>query len=83
MRFLTDNNLIYKESLNSDGSLKMDLVLKKSDVTPQCLELFKKSIPAWHAQIDRSGKVDNIRMLTKALSQIQLQDHFGSPPPMR
>jgi hypothetical protein len=71
MRFLKDNNLVYKEPLSSDGSLKMDLVLKKSDVTPQCLELFKKAIPAWHAQIDRSGKVDNVSKLIKAMEQIQ------------
>ena len=70
MRFLKDNDLIRKEPLNFDGSLKMDLVLKKSDVTPQCLELFKKAVPAWHAQIDRSGKVDNVSKLIKALAQI-------------
>jgi hypothetical protein len=72
MRFLKDHNLLHKEPFNSAGSLKMDLVLKKSDVTPQCLELFKKAVPAWHAQIDRSGKVDNLSRLIKALDQIQV-----------
>jgi hypothetical protein len=70
MRFLKAHDLIRKEPFNEDGTLKMDLILKQSDVDARCLELYRKAIPGWHAFLDRGGKLDNISRLEKALAQL-------------
>jgi hypothetical protein len=70
MSFLKVRGLIFKEPFDNDGNLKMDLVIKKSDATSQCLELFKKAVPAWHAYVDKGGDVNNTSKIEKALAKI-------------
>ena len=69
MSFLKVRGLIFKEPFDSDGNLKMDLVIKKSDATAQCLELFKKAVPAWHAYVDKGGDINNTSKIEKALAK--------------
>jgi len=56
--------------VQTDGTLKIDLIPKKSDVDARCLELYRKAIPGWHAFLDRGGKLDNISRLEKGLAQL-------------
>ena len=70
MSFLKVRGLIFKEPFDNDGNLKMDLVIKKSDATSQCLELFKKAVPAWHAYVDKGGDVNNTSKIEKALAKL-------------
>ena len=69
MRFLKAHDLIRKEPFNEDGTLKLDLILKMSDVDVRCVALYRKAIPGWHAFLDRGGKLDNISRLEKGLAQ--------------
>lgn len=70
MGFLWSKKLIKFNPLNDEGKLRLDLVVKKSDVTSECLELFKKAIPAWHSFVDKGGMVEDVSRLEKALAKM-------------
>lgn len=71
MSFLKVHGLISKEPFDKDGNLKMDLIIRKSDATSKCLELFKKVVPAWHAYVDKGGDINNTSKMEKALAKAQ------------
>jgi len=70
MRFLKAHDLIRKEPFNEEGTLKMDLILKMSDVDARCVALYRKAIPGWQMFLDRGGKLDNISRLEKGLAEL-------------
>lgn len=70
MGFLWSKKLIKFNPFNDEGKLRLDLVVKKSDVTSECLELFKKAIPAWHSFVDKGGMVEDVSRLEKALAKM-------------
>ncbi len=69
-KFLYDKNLIKINPLNELGEVKEDLIVYKSDLTENGLELFKKAIPSWQRNVDRSGNYENISSLEKALAKL-------------
>jgi trans-2-enoyl-CoA reductase len=71
MKFLKDNDLIFIEPFDEDGSLRLDFVLKKSNAAPECTELFKKVIPGWLNYLDRGGDPKNVSRLDKGLKKIR------------
>ncbi|NWC92999.1 MULTISPECIES: hypothetical protein [unclassified Pseudomonas] len=71
MSFLKKHSLILKEPFDESGHLKVNLIVKKSDVTEKGLELFRKTVPAWHAYVDKGGNVENITKLERALEKIE------------
>ncbi|NIF22093.1 hypothetical protein [Candidatus Pantoea multigeneris] len=74
MRFLkTHNLLINVEPFDENGNVKDDLVIKKSHLTDDGLELFKKVIPGWSQYLDKGGDVNNINRLIKGLEKIRNQ----------
>ncbi|MEB6587828.1 hypothetical protein MXM82_01555 [Pseudomonas asiatica] len=70
MNFLWSKKLIKLNPFDDKGGLRLDLVIKKSDVTSECLELFKKAIPAWHSFVDKGGKVEDVSRLERALAKM-------------
>lgn len=70
MTFLWSRKLIYINPFDEDGKLKLDLIIKKSNATQQCAELFKKAIPAWHSYIDRCGKIEDVSKLESYLAKL-------------
>jgi hypothetical protein len=70
MGFMKRHSLILKEPFDEAGNLKKDLIVKKSDVTENGLELFKKAVPAWHVYVDKGGNVENVSKLEKALEKM-------------
>lgn len=70
MEFLWSHKIININPFDESGQLKMDLVVKKSDVAEKCLELFKKAIPAWHSFVDKGGNVKDVSKLERALAKL-------------
>jgi len=69
--FLKDKNLLVNvEPFDEGGKLKPDTVIKKSNVTTEGLELFKKAIPNWEKYLDKGGAVNNLSILEKGLEKI-------------
>ena len=72
MNFLKNNELLISvEPFDEKGQLKQDLIVKKSNVTDEGLELFKKTIPNWEKYLDKNGTVENISILEKGLAKIR------------
>ena len=66
--------LIDVEPFDEQGNLKTDTVIKKSNLTPEGLELFKTAIPGWHNYLAKSTvptKYQNVIRLEKALAKIR------------
>jgi len=81
--FLYDNGLLVDiNPFNEDGELKLDLVIRKRNVTDEGYELFKQGIVGgWYNYLDRSivpNKYENISRLEKGLKKIR---ETSSPPP--
>jgi hypothetical protein len=73
MGFLKARQLIKSEPFNADGGLDKSFELKKSDATPECVELFKKVIPGWFNYLDKGGDVNNLSRLEKGLEKLVLR----------
>jgi len=75
LMFLKENNLLINaEPFESNGDLKIDFVLMRSNVTNDGLELFKKDVPGWCKYLDKStvpNKYENISRLEKGLAKIR------------
>lgn len=70
MRFLKDNELIRSDPFNEDGSLKSDLVLRRSDLSDTGNSLFEQFFPKWSAFIDRGGDAKDTKILSAGLKKI-------------
>ncbi len=72
MRFLVDNELLVGVApFNEDGSLKEDLVIRKSNVTEEGLQLFLKPVNSWWNALDRGTSPEKITILEKGLHKIR------------
>ncbi|QXH77893.1 hypothetical protein [Pseudomonas salmasensis] len=74
MRFLKDNELIKSDPFNEDGSLKSDLVLRRSDLSDMGNSLLDQFFPKWSAFIDRGGDASNTKILSAGLKRIMLNN---------
>ncbi|MCX8642513.1 MULTISPECIES: hypothetical protein [unclassified Gilliamella] len=69
--------LIGVELFDKKGNLKTDTVIKKSNLTPDGLELFKTAVDDWLASVDKTtaaNKYQNVSRLEQALAQIRESD---------
>lgn len=69
--------LIGIEPFDKQGNLKTDTVIKKSNLTPDGLELFKTAVDDWLASVDKTtaaNKYHNVSRLEQALAQIRESD---------
>ncbi|OCL28727.1 hypothetical protein [Gilliamella sp. wkB171] len=69
--------LIGVEPFDKKGNLKTDTVIKKSNLTPDGLELFKTAVDDWLASVDKTtaaNKYQNVSRLEQALAQIRESD---------
>lgn len=71
MTFLKENSLIYLEPFKEDGSLKEDLIIRKSNLSDIGNELFKIYYPKWSNYIDRGGNIENVKILENGLSALK------------
>lgn len=71
MTFLKDNNLINMDPFKEDGSIKEDLVIRKSNLSDIGNELFKIYYPKWSNYIDRGGNIENVKILENGLRALQ------------
>jgi len=71
MTFLKDNSLINMDPFKEDGSIKEDLVIRKSNLTDIGNELFKIYYPKCSNYIDRGGNIENVKILENGLRALQ------------
>lgn len=72
MRFYRDHGLLTgADPFDSNGEIKRDFVLMKSNVTEEGLELFKKAVQGWLRFVDKGGNTENISRLEKGLAQLR------------
>lgn len=73
--FLKNNKLLVDvEPFNSDGTLNQNIVIKKSDVTPDGLKLFSEVVDGWEKYLDKTtsnNKYKNISRLERGLEKIR------------
>jgi len=69
--FLWREGLIVKKPFDDAGNLKMDFIVKLSDLGPEGIELFKKAIPAWLQKNDRGGDRSDVGGLERGLKKIR------------
>ncbi|MEA0553343.1 hypothetical protein U1P98_21610 [Lysinibacillus irui] len=67
MTFLKDNSLINLEPFNENGSLKEDLIIRKSNLSDIGNQLFNIYYPKWSNYIDCGGNIENIKILENGL----------------
>lgn len=72
MTFLKENDLLVGvEPFNEDGSLKDDIIIRKSNVTDDGLELFRKPVNNWWNALDRGTSPEKITILERGLKKIR------------
>ena len=72
MRFLKTNNLLVDiDPLNEDGSIKENIVIRKSNVTDEGLQLFVKPVNNWWNALDRGTSPEKITILENGLKKIR------------
>jgi hypothetical protein len=70
MTFLVDNELIKISPFETDGSLKSDLVIRKSHLTSIGNELYIQYFEKWSNYVDRTGNVESTITLENGLKKI-------------
>ena len=78
MRFLKKHDLLIGvEPFDEQGKLKTNTIIKKSNLTPDGLELYKTAVDDWLASVDKTTAADkyqNVSRLEQALAQIRESD---------
>lgn len=69
--FLKEQGLITDDPLDEHGVLKLDFIVKESDLSPEGIELFKEAIPAWLRKLDRGINPEDTSFLLGALDEIR------------
>ncbi|MCU6276055.1 hypothetical protein KWI08_19410 [Morganella morganii] len=73
--FMKNNALLLNvEPFDDNGELKLDLIVKKSNVTEDAISMYKKVIPGWFDYLARStveNKYENVSRLEKGLAKIR------------
>ena len=72
MRFLKTNNLLVDvDPFNEDGSIKENIVIRKSNVTDEGFQLFVKPVNNWWNALDRGVSPEKITILENGLKKIR------------
>lgn len=71
MQFMVDNELIRFDPFYSNGELKRDLVLKRSDLTEEGVFFMQEEWPEWRAWVDRGGDPSKTDMLDRRLKTLR------------
>jgi len=72
MKFLIENDLLVDiNPFNQDGSVKKDLVIKKSNLTDEGFQLFVKPVNNWWDALDRGTPPEKVTILENGLKKIR------------
>ena len=72
MKFLIENDLLVDiNPFNQDGSVKKDLVIKKSNLTDEGFQLFVKPVNNWWNALDRGTPPEKVTILENWLKKIR------------
>ena len=72
MTFLKNNNLLVDiDPFNEDGSIKEDLIIRKSNVTDEGFQLFVKPVNNWWNALDRGTPTEKVTILENGLKKIR------------
>ncbi|MDX5631114.1 MULTISPECIES: hypothetical protein [unclassified Brenneria] len=75
LKFMIENQLLVNiDPFDENGKLKLDTVLKMSNVTEEGLEFYKKVVIGWQNYLAKStahDKYENISRLEKGLAKIR------------
>ena len=72
MKFLIENDLLVNiNPFNQDGSVKKDLIIKKSNLTDEGFQLFVKPVNNWWNALDRGTHPEKVTILENGLKKIR------------
>lgn len=72
MKFLIENDLLVDiNPFNQDGSVKKDLIIKKSNLTDKGFQLFVKPVNNWWNALDRGTPPEKVTILENGLKKIR------------
>ena len=72
MKFLIENDLLLDiNPFNQDGSVKKDLIIKKSNLTDEGFQLFVKPVNNWWNALDRGTSPEKVTILENGLKKIR------------
>ena len=72
MKFLIENDLLVNiNPFNQDGSIKNDLIIKKSNLTDEGFQLFVKPVNNWWNALDRGTSPEKVTILENGLKKIR------------
>lgn len=72
MKFLIENDLLVNiNPFNQDGSVKKDLIIKKSNLTEEGFQLFVKPVNNWWNALDRGISPEKVTILENGLKKIR------------
>ena len=72
MKFLIENDLLVNiNPFNQDGSVKNDLIIKKSNLTDEGFQLFVKPVNNWWNDLDRGTPPEKVTILENGLKKIR------------
>ena len=72
MKFLIENDLLVDiNPFNQDGSVKKDLIIKKSNLTDEGFRLFVKPVNNWWNALDRGTPPEKVTILENGLKKIR------------
>ena len=72
MKFLMENDLLVNiNPFNQDGSVKKDLIIKKSNLTDEGFQLFVKPVNNWWNALDRGTSPEKVTILENGLKKIR------------
>ena len=72
MKFLIENDLLVGiNPFNQDGSVKKDLIIKKSNLTDEGFQLFVKPVNNWWNALDRGTPPEKVTILENGLKKIR------------
>lgn len=74
MKFLIENDLLVDiNPFNQDGSVKKDLIIKKSNLTDEGFQLFVKPVNNWWNALDRGTSPEKVTILENGLKKFVLR----------
>ena len=72
MKFLIENDLLVNiNPFNQDGSVKKDLIIKKSNLTDEGFQLFVKPVNNWWNAWERGTPPEKVTILENGLKKIR------------
>lgn len=72
MKFLIENDLLVDiNPFNQDGSVKKDLIIKKSNLTDEGFQLFVRPVNNWWNALDRGTPPEKVTILENGLKKIR------------